>query len=280
MFREYNPRMMKRWVVLEKRVGETPLAALRVWQAAHLEYANEPASYAGRLDPMASGKLLVLLGDECKQQKKYTGLDKEYEIEVLLDVGSDTGDVLGLAAYEHEKTIPDEKELRTVLEKEVGAHERAYPAFSSKVVDGKPLFLHALEGALSKIKIPTHIESVYRIKYKGAHALTNFELEKRVTDLLKLVPRTDEPSKRLGEDFRINAVRESWEKVFAEARNRTFVVLKLSVTCASGTYMRSLAPRIGEALGTRALALSIHRTKIGKYQTLFSNFGFWSRLYR
>ena len=45
---------------------------------------------------MASGKLLILIGDECKNQKKYFGLDKEYEFEVLFGVESDTGDVLGL----------------------------------------------------------------------------------------------------------------------------------------------------------------------------------------
>jgi tRNA U55 pseudouridine synthase TruB len=40
--------------------------------------------------PMASGKLLVLLGEECKHQENYHSLDKEYEFSVLLGIGSDT----------------------------------------------------------------------------------------------------------------------------------------------------------------------------------------------
>ncbi|MBU2330236.1 hypothetical protein KKG57_02105, partial [Patescibacteria group bacterium] len=86
---------MKKYVVLEKPVGQTPLEALRLFQERSPIYKDVPLSYAGRLDPMASGKLLVLIGEECKKQKKYHGLDKEYVIEVLLDIGTDTGDVLG-----------------------------------------------------------------------------------------------------------------------------------------------------------------------------------------
>ena len=59
--------MMKRFVVLEKKVGETPLACLLSYKKAHPELGGIPASYAGRLDPMASGKLLILLGEECKK---------------------------------------------------------------------------------------------------------------------------------------------------------------------------------------------------------------------
>lgn len=269
---------MKR-VVIEKEVGETPLAALSRFQAAHLSVAHLPASYAGRLDPMASGKLLVLFGDECKRQRAYTGLDKEYEIEVLLDVGSDTGDVLGLTSYEHRETKPNAEVIRASLQSELGAHMRPYPIFSSKTIKGKSLFQHFYEGTLSEIEIPTHVENIYRIAERSSSDISQKEFERRIHELLTKVPRTNEASKRLGEDFRVDAVKSSWQKVFEGAGERNFRVLKLRVTCASGTYMRSLAGRIGESLGTKALALSIHRTKIGKYVPLGSRFGFWASSY-
>ncbi len=87
---------MKRFVVLDKKIGQTPLEALTLWKQAHPKYANMPATYAGRLDPLASGKLLVLLGEECKRKDTYTGLDKEYEVSILLDLATDTGDLLGI----------------------------------------------------------------------------------------------------------------------------------------------------------------------------------------
>jgi tRNA pseudouridine(55) synthase len=258
------PQKMKPYTVIHKQVGETPLMALQKWKGENPEYENTSASYAGRLDPMAEGKLLILLGEECKKQKRYTGLDKEYEIEVLLDVGSDTGDALGLVEYSGQQTEVEREKLKEVWEVEKGSHQRAYPKFSSKTVDGKPLFLHTLEGTISDIRIPIHEEEIYKIRNQSVTNISSATLAARVTEFLTKVPKSDEPSKKLGADFRIDAVRTSWEKLFAEAEERSFIVLSLRVTCGSGTYMRSLAGRIGEALGTRALALSIKRTKIGK----------------
>ena len=268
---------MERFVVLDKAVGETPLAAIQAWKKRDPTYARVPASYAGRLDTMASGKLLVLLGDECKRQRAYTGLDKEYEIEVLLSIGSDTGDILGIPEYIHQEDIrADKKRLAEVLRRERGAHRRAYPAFSSKTAAGKPLFLYALDGTIGDILIPEHIERVFRIEHQNSYAISGPELETRISALLDRVPRTTEPSKRLGENFRVDAVRARWESVFKTARESNFTVLRLKVTCASGTYMRSLASRIGTALGTKALALSIKRTRIGTYLPIWKT-GYWVR---
>lgn len=252
------------YVCLEKKVGETPRMVVETWRERHPEYAKTPLSYAGRLDPMASGKLLVLIGDECKKQSAYTGLDKEYIIEVLFGVGSDTGDVLGFptTGVAQEQT---EKEIQDALSKQVGSHERAYPVFSSKTVSGKPLFLYALEGTLGSIEIPTHQETIYGAQLSGLTILTAKEVENRVFSSLSLAPRSDEPSKVLGADFRQDDIKEAWGTFFSEYAGSEFSVATIVVTCGSGTYMRSLAGRLGETLGTRALALSIHRSKIGMF---------------
>ncbi len=275
----YTALTMRRFVILEKGVGETPLAAIRTWKIRNQKYTDVPVCYAGRLDPMARGKLLVLLGDECKRQRAYMDLDKEYEIEVLLDMESDTGDVLGMPEYADKETPIDTHLFTDALYRERGAHVRAYPAFSSKTVNGKPLFLYALEGNLSHIKIPEHIEHIYRIQHRGSYIISDVELEARVSRFLDLVPRTDEPSKRLGEDFRVDAIRTHWQSLFKIMRGRNFTVVRLKITCASGTYMRSLASRIGASLQTKALALSINRTKIGKYISVGGRVGFWIRTY-
>lgn len=254
---------MKKYEVIWKNIGETPLQALQKLRALTPEYKDIPMSYAGRLDPMAEGKLLVLVGDECKKQKAYAGLDKEYEIEVLLDIGSDTGDVLGITEYAGKDTRVDRATLGSVLKREQGRHMRAYPAFSSKTVDGKPLFLHALEG--NEVETPAHEEPIYSIRLTKLSRAGAPLLSSRIEEKLSLAPVSDEPSKALGADFRINEVRESWKRVWEQAGEREFQLLSLRVSCGSGTYMRTLAARIGGALQTKALALSIKRTKIGSY---------------
>lgn len=268
---------MKRYHVLHKKRGETPLEALTAWKAQHPLYQDVRASYAGRLDPMASGKLLVLLGEECKNQKNYTGLDKEYEIEILLDVGTDTGDILGLPSLAGASTHPSVPQLEEIFIQERGSHEREYPAYSSKTVRGVPLFLYALQGKLDTISIPTHKETVYKTRILDVTRLSLEEVSMRIEIGLEVVPRDPAESKKEGADFRQDKVRAQWHTLLSSVPSRDFTLIRLQVTAGTGTYMRSFAERVGEALGTRAVALSIHRTRIGKFVPFVG--GFWLKEY-
>lgn len=266
------------YTLMHKERGETPLEAIARLKAERPELAFLPAAYAGRLDPMAEGKLLVLLGEECKKQERYTGLDKEYEIEVVLDLATDTGDALGLPAYASKETRPSRAALRAALAHVLGTHRVPYPAFSSKTVNGTPLFMYALQNALDTIRIPEHDETVYRISLLSQQELPPAALRARINTALAVVPRSDEPSKVLGADFRQDQIRASWEALFDAFPERSFTILSLRVACASGTYMRTLAARIGKELDTRAFALSIDRTKIGTFRKL-GPFGLWTKQY-
>lgn len=277
---------LPRYVVLQKKRGETPLELLNSWKDSRPELQNVAMSYAGRLDPMAEGKMLVLLGDECKKQDHYTKLDKEYEIEVLVGVKTDTGDVLGMPGIPAARsasgiTQENQENIALALQHELGPRSRRYPVFSSKTVQGKPLFLYALEKKLDTITIPEHIETIYTIKQMGSYQLTATELERRVEELLAVVPRSDEPSKLLGADFRQDEVRVQWRELLKKVPDQHFTILRLRVVCGSGTYMRTLAERIGTSLGSTGLALSINRTKIGKYIHFsdFGQMGFWLKQY-
>lgn len=271
---------LPKYVMLHKPVGQTPLEAIDSWRTRHPEHQNVLASYAGRLDPMASGVLLVLLGDECKRQTEYTKLAKEYEVEIVLGIGSDTGDVLGLVSKSNRKIGIDPAALSGVLKREVGSYQRAYPVYSSKTVNGKPLFHYALEGSLESITIPEHQETIHRIKILNQETVSADALQTRVLSTLLLTPRTLDPRKILGANFRIDAVTKSWKKLFASFDEQEFLVLRMRVVSGSGSYMRSLAGRIGEGLGTKALALSIHRTKIGRFKILPLVGGVWTTLYK
>lgn len=266
-------------VIIHKRVGQTPLEAIEAWKKEQSLPNDFSVSYAGRLDPMAHGKLLVLSGDECKQQSAYTGLDKEYIIEVLLDIETDTGDALGIPSLSSRPTDVTTAEVLSALQLEVGTHVRQYPIFSSKTVRGRPLFMYALENTLHTITIPEHEETIYRITLLSSEHISSSLLKGRVEDMLALAPTSDEPSKALGADFRIGTIRPAWNQIFESSKERTFQLLTLRVTCGSGAYMRTLAKRIGNTLETTGFALSIERTKIGSYLPLPFGFGAWTRTY-
>lgn len=248
--------MMKKFM-MDKKVGETPLQALERGRKNRRIPSSVPMAYAGRLDPMASGKLLILVGDECKRQKDYHALNKEYEIEILLGISSDTGDILGMTET-HSLTLPTTSEIRNVIASFVGPYTSPYPRFSSKTVDGKPLFQWTLEE--ENVEVPLQNGTIHSIAHKGIRAVSSDWLRRYVMNKIATLTPVTEESKALGRDFRKEEVREVWEKILATPAK--YSVLKLRVRTSAGVYMRTLAQDIGNKLDTGALALSIRRTKI------------------
>ena len=87
---------MDKVVNVYKPISPTPLQVVEKFREKHPEYAESKISYAGRLDPLAEGVLLLLIDKENKKREKYQKLDKEYEFEVLFGAATDTYDLLGI----------------------------------------------------------------------------------------------------------------------------------------------------------------------------------------
>ncbi len=265
------------YLTIQKSVGETPLQALERLRELHDIPTTIPLAYAGRLDPMASGTLLVLVGDTCKKQSEYHSLDKTYEFEILFGIQSDTGDVLGLVEKDttNSEHIRQEK-LAHEARKLVGNISLPYPHFSSKEVRGKPLHIWALEGRLNEIEIPTKHSRIYSLSCHSVRDIHMDELYTKVIQKIETIPKVTEASKALGADFRRDDVRAHWKDILDSSPESTFKIATCTATVSSGTYIRSLAPLIAKQMNTCGLAYSIHRTHIGKY-TRIGPFGFWSK---
>src|ERR1700749_2760200 len=80
---------------LYKKLGETPRERLERLRIQKPHYAHEVLSYAGRLDPMAEGVLLCLVGSANKRRELYLDMSKEYKLDVLFGFSTDTYDILG-----------------------------------------------------------------------------------------------------------------------------------------------------------------------------------------
>ncbi|OGG61149.1 hypothetical protein A3C87_03285 [Candidatus Kaiserbacteria bacterium RIFCSPHIGHO2_02_FULL_49_34] len=254
-----------KYVALQKAVGETPLSCAEAYRARHPELIGVPLSYAGRLDPLASGALLVLIGDECKQQKKYHGLDKEYVIEVVIGIGSDTGDVMGrLSADASLSRTPKETDLTTIARELSGKMlSLPYPAFSSKTVHGKPLHTWACEGRLNEIEIPTQTAPLYEMKFLSMRTMPAAELAETAIEKMNTIPPVEDARKALGNDFRRGDIREDWKQFALAKKDIPYTIATFRVCAGSGMYMRTLANEIAKKFATNGLCLSIHRSKIG-----------------
>lgn len=269
---------MKKYATIEKRIGETPLEAAKRIRGELGLAADIPLAYAGRLDPMASGKLLILIDDECKRQSEYHNLDKAYDFSVLFGVRSDTADVLGIVEGCDAPQVGS-ADLRRITKSLVGPINLPYPHFSSKTVQGKPLHVWTLEGRLNEIEIPTKTSAIYKLNLTGLESVSKDDIYKNVLEKIETVTQVTDESKALGRDFRRVDVRAGW-KAWHEnpATKDTFQIAHFHCIAGSGTYMRTLAEVIAKELGTCALAHHIHRTHIGKYQKFhFINTGFWTK---
>ncbi len=266
-----------RYITTQKALGETPLVATeRLRRERHIPHTT-PLAYAGRLDPMATGTLLILVGDECKKQTKYHALDKVYTVELLIGIHSDSGDVLGIVSACAPQILTMQN-ARNVCDTLIGNITLPYPHFSAKTVQGKPLHTWTLEHRLHEIDLPIKESTLYTLTATSLKLITKNNLLKRVYEKIASIPEVRDTRKQLGADFRRTDVRKTWD-IIDQSNVETYQILSFTCTVSSGTYMRSLAEKIAQELGTCGLALSIHRTTIGKYRPLWGTWGIWTKKY-
>jgi tRNA pseudouridine55 synthase len=167
--------------------------------------------HTGTLDPMATGLLVLVIGNYTKKAQDFNKLDKVYEAEVILGSTSETGDKEGKLTKISEKQ-PSDIELRAFLSKLTG-----------------------------KIKQKPHIYSAIKVNGQRAYKLA------RAGKKPNLEPREVEI-------FEIKDI------------NYLYPSLSFKVHVSSGTYIRSLAEDIGEALATGAYLSALKRIKVGNYR--------------
>ena len=279
---------------LDKKVSQTPLELLENfkktkkfsnWKKKAKKICKKrignkegcekiPLAYAGRLDPMACGKMLILAGEACKEKDKYLNLKKEYIFETLLGFCSDTKDILGIVSSDEDLLnkkfsfldfLKFKKEIKKQAVKILGKKKMEYPHYSSKSVLGKPLFLWALEGKISEIEIPKKEVEIFKIKVLRISFISKENIEKEIKKRIGNLKKVENPSKELGKDFRRVEVLESWGKSLRDfPPKHKFILIKIKTKVTSGTYMRNLADILGNSLKTKGLAYSIKRTRFFK----------------
>ncbi len=152
-----------------------------------------------------------------------------------------------------------------------------YPRFSSKTVQGKPLHTWTLEGRIQEITIPTKTSTLYRLTPTSLRTISKAELTELALAKIETITPTTDKRKELGADFRRSDIRASWQALHTNPNAaHTYQIATFHCICSSGTYMRTLAEVVGNALKTHGLALSIKRTQIGRYRSLPFGFGYWS----
>lgn len=241
---------MREVVPLYKMPGETPLECIERFRLAFPEYENVPMTYAGRLDPMAHGLLLVLAGGEVHEKPDWLKRDKTYIVDILFGVGTDTYDALGIVEYAKPTNF-----LQSDIEKQLvdlqGSIHQKFPPYSAYKIQGRPLHTWARAGELDEGLIPKKERFIHSIQINDHSTIGSRELLEDINERVG----------RVRGDFRQDEILKQWKKALGD--NNVWQCVQVEAGCSSGTYMRSLANQVGLLLGTRAIAWKIYRPSVG-----------------
>lgn len=102
--------------------------------------------HAGTLDPMATGVLVLCLGEATRLSDELMDGVKWYLARVTFGVRTDTDDAMG-AVLQRRPVLFSEAELRAALRWQIGAIEQVPPAYAAIKQNGVPIYKAARAGA-------------------------------------------------------------------------------------------------------------------------------------
>lgn len=230
-------------LLVDKPLGWTSFDVvnkLRWALSKRLEIKKLKVGHAGTLDPLASGLLVLCVGEATKRIEEFQAMPKEYT--GTFTFGATT------ASYDLEKpadTFFPTEHLTDALvaerrERFLGEIEQIPPMFSAIKIGGRRVYLNARTGEEVEMEPRKVLISAFEIG--PLRPVPASASSRELTQLNKKLPAImlhPDHAEGLQADFR--------------------------VVCGKGTYIRSLAHDLGESLGTGAYLSTLRRTRTGGF---------------
>ena len=122
---------------------------------------TKKVGHTGTLDPMATGVLVLCLGNALKVCEIITANDKEYIAKVILGIETETLDTTSPIINTKKTNITKEK-IEKVLNSFKGSYLQEVPKYSAVKINGKKLYEYAREG--KEIELPKKMVTIYDIQ--------------------------------------------------------------------------------------------------------------------
>ncbi len=117
--------------------------------------------HAGTLDPLASGLMILLIGEGTKVSDYLLNGNKAYEVKVRLGVKTDSMDITGKVLAEKPVTS-SVAEIEAAVVALCGPVELDVPVHSAVKVDGKKLYEYAHKGEIPE-SVPKRVMNFHRV---------------------------------------------------------------------------------------------------------------------
>lgn len=194
--------------------------------------------HAGTLDPMATGLMIIGVGEGTKKLQDFLKLDKTYEADIRLGMWTETGDITGRELLISNNQFPNNNSISKISNEEV---ERT------------------LQGMLGKLALPVPAYSA--VKRGGEPLYKKARRGEKVTPPVKTMVVH---SARLLDVSTLPKVENSHDRSYFLKHGGMMVRVRLDV--GSGTYIRSLAEEFGRRLHVPATLAGLRRTRIGEFK--------------
>lgn len=150
-------------ILIDKPAGMTSFGVVaRIRRVLSKEAGKKvKVGHTGTLDPFATGLMIIVVGNECRNAEKYSKQDKVYEATISLGEVSTTGDTEGEITSLSDR-VPSETEISDTLMKFTGRITQQPPAFSAIKIGGKRAYRLAREG--KEFEVPKREVTVYSLE--------------------------------------------------------------------------------------------------------------------
>ena len=126
------------------------------------ELCTKKVGHTGTLDPMATGVLVICVGQGLKLVELLTDHDKEYLAKIRLGIETDTLDFTGNILKDEKIKNYTKVEVEEVLRSFVGKIKQTVPKYAAVKVNGKKLYEYARNG--EEVVLPVRDVEIYDLK--------------------------------------------------------------------------------------------------------------------
>ena len=233
------------------------------WLACrHFGKKNLKVGHAGTLDPLATGVLMVCIGNATKRAEALQARDKEYIAGISFGATTPSYDLEKAPDCRFGTDNVNEASLRNALRDFLGEQEQIAPLFSAKSIDG--VRAYELARKLYKRQVLTQDQSELirpaRIRIDNLELLSFSE-----SGNMLHAPDFDPDYSGMTEDEILRAKEKNSRINVVDARSLGLPIAEIRINCTKGTYIRAFARDLGEALDSGAFLSYLIRTRSGDH---------------
>ena len=217
--------------------------------------------YAGRLDPLAQGVMLILTNEHTKNMNHHLTHNKVYRFQMVLGVSTKSQDIAG-AVTGLQSVQASQQQICDELAKFVETYTtQQYPLVSSYVVrqgaNKKPLWWYDKHGIhvddIPSKEVKIHNYNVEQVEHYTSDMLCHLALNR-----LNMIR-----NEKTRDDLQVDKLMQQYEYIAStELKNHVLSVVTMTLDVSTGFYVRKFCEDFGAHLGVPCCTFDITRLRI------------------